>query len=98
MNYRRYYVPDFTVFIVGVTKDRIPYFTNPENIALFKEMLRKTKERFPFEIPAIVLMPDHFHIFIDPIDCTFSQIMQSFKKRFTQNYKKRKGVSSHFNF
>jgi putative transposase len=89
MNYRRYYIPNSTVFIVGVTKDRISYFAEEQNIKLFKEILVKTKEKYPFELPALAILPDHFHILLKPIGSNFSEIMLSFKKRFTDNFKKK---------
>lgn len=98
MNYRRYYIPDSTVFIVGVTNNRADYLAEEKNIDLFKEMLRRTREKYPFELPALVILPDHFHVLIKPISCTFSDIMQSFKKRFTDNFKKRNKIKINFNF
>ena len=98
MNYRRYYIPGTTVFIVGATKNRVSYFAEKQNIELFKEMLEKTKEKYPFELPALVILPDHFHLLIKPIGCNFSEIMLSFKKRFTDNFKKRKAILTNFYF
>jgi putative transposase len=98
MNYRRYYIPDATVFIVGVTKNRNLYFANEENIDLFRLMLRKTSEKYPFELPALVILPDHFHLLMKPINSTFSEVMLSFKKPFTDNFKKREKISTNFNF
>ena len=98
MNYRRYYIPDATVFIVGATKNRVSYFAKRQNIKLFKEVLGKTKEKYPFELPALVILPGHFHLLLRPIECNFSEIMLSFKKRFTDNLKKRNGILTNFNF
>jgi putative transposase len=96
MNYRRYYIPDATVFIVGVTKNRISHFMEEQNITLFKETLERTKEKYPFELPALVILPDHFHLLLKPVRGNFSQIMLSFKKRFTDNFKKRNGILTNF--
>lgn len=69
-----------------------------QSINLFKQMLRKTKEKYLFELPALVILPDHFHLLLKPIGCNFSEIMLSFKKRFTDNFKKRKWITVNFNF
>lgn len=98
MNYRRYYIPNATIFIVGATKNRVPYFSLKENINLFNKILAKTKEKFPFEVPALVILPDHFHMLLKPIGCNFSEVMLSFKKRLTDNYKKRNRITANFNF
>jgi putative transposase len=98
MNYRRYYIPEATVFLVGVTKDRFPYFEIKPNVELFKDTLDKTRQKYPFEMVALVILPDHFHLLLKQIDCTFSTIMLSFKKRFTDNFKKLNAISTNFNF
>ena len=98
MNYRRYYIPNSTVFIVGVTRNRIPRFSHQENVELFEEVLDATGEKYQFELPASVILPDHFHLLLKPVGCNFSQIMLSFKKRFTDNFKKRNGIFTNFSF
>ncbi len=98
MNYRRYYIPDSTVFIVAVTRNRTPYFSEEGNVKLFEEMLEKTKAKFPFDLPALVILPDHCHLLLRPIHCDFSRVMGSFKKRFTDSFKKRNHISTNFSF
>jgi putative transposase len=98
MNYRRYYIPDSTVFIVAVTRNRTPYFSNERNVILFEEVLEKTKARFPFDLAASVILPDHCHLLLRPIRCNFSQVVASFKKRFTDNFKGRNRISTNFSF
>jgi len=44
MNFRRYYIPGTAVFITQVVQDREPVFTNPDNIALLRQILRNVKE------------------------------------------------------
>lgn len=94
MNYRRYYIPDSTIFIVCVTKDRTPHFRESNNVELLREALRRTNEKYPFEMLAYVFLPDHVHMLMKTIGCNFSQVMQSFKKGFTQQYKGRNHISS----
>jgi putative transposase len=98
MNYRRYYIANSTVFIVGATRNRVSHFSRQENVELFKEMLDATSEKYRFELSASAILPDHFHLLLKPVGCNFSQIMLSFKKRFTDNFKKRNGISTNFSF
>ena len=60
-NYRRYYVPGGTYFFTCVTFERRPLLTT----SLARECLRKAigtvQNTYPFEIVAIVLLPDHWH-------------------------------------
>ncbi|MGK5092441.1 transposase [Deltaproteobacteria bacterium TL4] len=55
------YLEHYTYFFTVVTYQRRPFLTEP----IFREMLRsmivKTRENYPFEINAWVLLPDHLH-------------------------------------
>jgi putative transposase len=94
MNIRRYYFPDQIVFITQIVKDRKPLFNNPENINLFRQVLKNVKECHPFSMLAYVFLPDHFHILIQPTgQSNFSQILHSIKRNFTWEYKQQSGIS-----
>lgn len=98
MDYRRHYIPNSTAFIVGATRNRVSYFSRQDNVKLFEEMLQAAREKYPFELSAWVILPDHFHLLLKPVECNFSEIMLSFKKRFTDNFKKRNQISTNFSF
>ena len=87
MNIRRYYIPDAVYFITSVTKNRERIFENAKNIKLFWDTLCRVKEYYPHELQSYVLLPDHFHFLIRPIDCSFSKRFQSLHRNFTLNYK-----------
>ena len=94
MNYRRYYIPDASVFIVGVTKDRISYFTDKEYIELFRMMLKKTSEKYPFELPALVILPDHFHLLTETNGNDLSGLTKKMKLSYSTNYRKLYKIKS----
>ena len=99
MNFHRYYSPGQIVFITQVVKDRQKVFTDVEMVRLLRDVIRTTKERFPFEMLGYVFLPDHFHILIRPEgNNNFSQIMHSLKGGFTSAYKRRTNFSGHMNF
>jgi len=60
-NFRRYYIPHAIVFIMGVTRDRIPYLKPEDDIELFWETMRLVQDIHPFHLLAYVILPDHFH-------------------------------------
>ncbi|RJQ39567.1 MAG: transposase [Anaerolineaceae bacterium] len=97
-NYHRYYIPDSYIFITVVTKNRFPYFNNPESINLYFTTLEKVKSLYAFELCAFVLLPDHFHwiIKMQDEDSNFSQAIHSFKRNYTLNYKSTFGISNPF--
>jgi putative transposase len=60
-NYRRARIEGATYFFTVVTHHRQPLLTHPEILAALREAFRKVKQARPFEIDAIVVLPDHFH-------------------------------------
>jgi putative transposase len=60
-NFRRYFVPGGTFFFTVVTDRRAPVFGDPQARTLMGTALRECRERQPFRIEAIVLLPDHLH-------------------------------------
>ena len=99
MRYLRYYIPDSTVFITQVVHDRKPVFSNPDHVALLRNILHIAKEKYPFHMLGYVFLPDHFHILIKPgPGITHSQIMHSVKPNFTKAYKSALSLSEAMHF
>ncbi len=59
--YRRLYVPGGTYFFTVVTYRRRPMLTEPPTRALLREAFCEIKRKWPFEIVAIALLPNHLH-------------------------------------
>jgi len=90
-NYRRLYIPNSTYFFTVVTYGRRPWFADEENIDLLREAFRYTKERHPFELDAIVILPDHLHcIWKMTGDTDFSKRWQMIKTHFSRKINVRK--------
>jgi putative transposase len=60
-NYRRCFVPGGCYFFTVVTYRRTPLFQNTGNVALLRSAMREVMARRPFEIHAMVVLPDHLH-------------------------------------
>jgi putative transposase len=60
-NYRRYYVPGGTYFFTCVTYGRAPILTTPLGRSCLRRALRHVQHEHPFEIVAVVLLPEHLH-------------------------------------
>lgn len=99
-NYKRYYLENHSVFLTVVTYKRQPILI--DNINLLRESFRKTLLTYNYEIYAIVILPDHFHIIIKPENIEdFSKIIGSVKKNFTYNLdgaSKRRTLLVYFKF
>ncbi len=58
---------------------------------MFRQALETTQKRVRFEVVAWVVMPDHFHMVIDPLDANLSNIMKRLKLAFAYNYRTEQG-------
>ncbi len=84
-NYRRWRLEGGTFFFTVVTEKRRPLFHDPETRRLLREAFVKVKRRRPFEIPAIVLLPDHLHLIMQlpEGDLDYSNRIRQIKSLFT---------------
>ena len=99
MNIRRYYVPNATIFITNVVHRRQPVFSAVQHVDLLRTVLHAVKEHHPFAMIGYVFLPDHFHIMFRTTGASnFSQIMQSWKRNFTVQYKESLGIDGRMKF
>ena len=61
MQYRRSHQPGGSYFFTLVTHQRQPLLSIPENIDRLRIVFKREKEKYPFAIDAIVILPDHLH-------------------------------------
>lgn len=84
MNYKRLFIPNSFIFVTVVTKNRKQILV--ENIEYLKMAFKLTKQKFRFDIIAITINQDHFHMIIKPEDIkTYPKIIGSIKSTFTKN-------------
>lgn len=83
MDYRRHYSAGAHYFFTVVTEKRQPLLI--ENIERLREAFRHCKERYPFEIEAIVILPDHLHTLwkLPKGDDDFSRRWMVIKRKFS---------------
>ena len=60
-NYRRFTVPGATLFFTVVTHQRRRFLVDPPARSCLRQAFQVVQQRYPFDIPAIVLLPDHLH-------------------------------------
>ena len=86
--YRRAFRPGGTFFLTYVSNFRRPFLTTPLARRLLRAAIVKTQAERPFEVEAVVLLPDHIHwvITLPEGDADFSTRMRVFKGRFTHWY------------
>ncbi len=60
-NCRRAHIPGGTFFFTVKTEYNVPVIAEQQFVALLGEVIREVMQLWPFEIKAIVLLPDHLH-------------------------------------
>ena len=87
MHYRRAIVPGGTFFFTLVTYRRRPILASDEAIGALRDAFRSVRHSRPFDIDAIVVMPDHLHCIwtLPPDDADFSTRWRLVKTRFTKH-------------
>ncbi|WP_237226360.1 REP-associated tyrosine transposase [Rubinisphaera sp. JC750] len=60
-NYRRARAPGACYFFTVVTYRRSPVFESRDAQSLLGNVIRECRERWPFVVNAMVLLPDHLH-------------------------------------
>ena len=87
-NWRRAVVPGGTYFFTVVTDQRRPIFEAADARTILGNVIRECQQSHPFEVRAIVLLPDHLHaIWCMPRgDANYSGRWQWIKTQFTQRW------------
>ncbi|MFO0957447.1 MAG: transposase [Isosphaeraceae bacterium] len=86
--YRRLWRPGGAFFFTVVAANRRPFLAGPLARRCLAESFRIVKARYPWEMPAIVLLPDHLHaLWILPRgDSDYSTRWRRIKWEFTRRY------------
>ena len=61
-------IPGALHFVTGNFLNRLPVFTDPNCCTSFLEMLSALNRDWPSKLITYVLMPDHFHLIVNPRD------------------------------
>ncbi len=93
-NYRRWFVPGGTYFFTLVTFGRRPFLHEEAVRPLLRQAVENTRQRWPFEIVAWVLLPDHLHaVWTLPTgDDDYPLRWAKIKEEFTRGFLRRAGL------
>jgi putative transposase len=95
-NYRRALQPGGTFFLTLVTHGRRRLFDQSLARSHLRRAIAAARADRPFELVAIVLLPDHLHLILTlPIgDADFSVRLSAIKARFTRTYLQAGGTET----
>ena len=87
MHYRRAFIPGGTLFFTVVTHNRRPNLASAESVEVLRTAMRTVRQSMPFDIDAMVVMPDHLHCIwtLPPQDADFATRWRLIKTWFTKN-------------
>ena len=85
-NYKRSNTQGASYFFTVVTCHRKKIFTAENNINILRDAFKKVKTKRPFEIEAIVILPDHIHCIwkLPEGDTDYSSRWREIKKYVTK--------------
>ena len=86
--YRRWKVEGGTYYFTVVTHNRRPLFSDETNRAHLRNAIRSVRNRRPFRMVAIVLLPEHLHTVweLPRGDANYSTRWREIKTLFTRSY------------
>jgi putative transposase len=87
MQYRRAFIPGGSFFFTLVTEKRRPIMASAESVEALRRAFRNVRQSRPFEIDAMVVMPDHLHCIwtLPPGDADFATRWRLIKTWFTKH-------------
>jgi len=87
MRYRRLTIPGATYFFTVVTYRRRAILCEPDAVALLREAFAAVKQRHPFRMDAVVILPDHLHCLwtLPADDADYSTRWMLIKSHFTRH-------------
>jgi len=86
MEYRRFRSAEDCYFFTVVTEHRRPLLV--ENMGRLRQAFRAVREKYPFSIDAIVVLPDHLHTVwrLPEGDSDYSLRWMQIKRRFSSGF------------
>ncbi len=95
-NYRRAYVPGAMYFFTLVAENRAPILATDLARRCLRSALVAAKKRWPFEITAMVLLPDHLHAIwsLPQGDAGFPRRWALIKRNFTVEWLESGGMET----
>ncbi len=83
--------PPGTYFVTSITWQRTSLFLAEPIARLFLQTLYSYRRQGKFELHAFVLMPEHFHLLLTPIEISVERALQFIKGGFSHAVREKLG-------
>ena len=77
-------LPGALHFATGNFQDRVAVFTRDAACQAYMDVIANKRQEWPFKLVAYVLMPDHFHLIVNPRDGRIRELMGALKSLSAQ--------------
>lgn len=91
----RIWFPGATYHITARGNRKSVLFHDSQDIRKYMEILKETKEKYPFDLHAYCLMNNHIHLQLETKDTSTSQIIQVLHTRYAIYLNKRYSLVGH---
>ncbi|MFN3467374.1 MAG: REP-associated tyrosine transposase [Candidatus Brocadiales bacterium] len=81
-------------YATSVTRNRIPFFKDKENVSVLLSTFSFYRKRGDFRLFGYVIMPDHFHAILLPLLGTISDILRNIKAYSGNVIRNKLGIDS----
>ncbi|HHT9130984.1 MAG TPA: REP-associated tyrosine transposase [Candidatus Tripitaka californicus] len=81
-------------YVTSVTRDRIPFFKDKENVSTLLNTFSFYRKRGDFKLFGYIVMPNHFHAILLPLRGTISDILRNIKAYSGNVIRSRLGIDS----
>ena len=81
--------------VINRGNNRQQVFFDDGDYRAFLKALGDLKQRWPFELDGYCLMSNHFHLLVQPRECSISRLMQSLLVSHTQRYHRFRQSEGH---
>jgi putative transposase len=91
MRYRRVFIPGASYFFTLVTHGRVPIFSDPVAVDLYRRAVYKVERAWSFTLDAEVILPDHMHLLctLPEGDTDYPTRVRLIKAAFTRSFVSR---------
>lgn len=92
---KRIWYPGAIYHVMSRGIRRTAIYEGREDYIRFLEIMQNTREKYTFNVFAICLMTNHFHMEIETQDVELWKIMQNIKSRYAEDFNRRHEYSGH---